>query len=292
MVSQEQEGPKPILNVTDENRFKGTLFIEAYDEMIDSISGEAETETERALDITFNTIGAVSSTVMLAVDPLGSLFGAGVGWLIEHVSFLRAPLDMLMGNPDEIQAHVQATTKQAVETRVLAEDHRKWLATFDGWAGPAADAFRADMELLGRELDTMAKAVETKAKVVAVNGVLVTVLRDIVRDLIAQLIGSLIGGAVVALAAAAFTAGASLAIFAGIAVAKATALAVNIAARIARVVAALTRQMGRIDKLDDIVRKLGKGWDRFENAADGGEIIYEGWKGAKGVDRAVDKALA
>ncbi|QFZ23319.1 hypothetical protein [Saccharothrix syringae] len=281
----------PGIELTEENKLKGTLFISAWDEMISSIGKDAETETEKALDITFATIGAVSSTVMLAVDPFGTLLGAGIGWLLEHVSFLREPLDQLMGDPDEINANVEAHKKQAAELRVLAEDHRKGLVDFDGWSGQSADAFKASMEALGQELDTLANGVEQKAKIVAICGVLVQVLRDIVRDMIAQFLGSLLAAGIAAAAAAIFTFGASIAAFITYAVAKGTALAVNIGSRIARLLGSLGRQAGRIKNLDEITENLGKNWNRFENIADVAEVTYESWKAGKGVDREIDKAL-
>ncbi|MEU7474986.1 hypothetical protein AB0A63_03315 [Lentzea sp. NPDC042327] len=279
------------MNITEENKLKGSLFIEAYGSLIDGISKDAESETEKALDITFNAIGAASATVMLAIDPLGSIIGAGVGWLIEHVSFLRDALNQLMGNPEEIQANVEATKARAAELRVLAEDHKSGLATFDGWTGQSSERFKTSMDSMYQELDDLANAVETKAKITAIMGMLVTVLRDIVRDLIAQLIGSLIGGAILAAAAMIPTFGASIPIFIGFAVGKAVALGVNIASRVARVVAALARQMKRIGDLDEIMKKVSKGWERFENSADAAEITYEGYKAQDGVNDKIDEAL-
>lgn len=282
----------PGMKITEENKLKGSLFIEAYGSLIDGISKDAESEAEKALDITFNAIGAASATVMLAIDPLGSLIGAGIGWLIEHVSFLRDALNQLMGNPEEIQANVEATKAQAAELRVLAEDHKNGLATFDGWTGQSSERFKTSMDGMSQELDELASAVETKAKIVAIMGMLVTVLRDIVRDLIAQLLGSLIGGALLAVAAMIPTFGASIPAFIGFAVGKAVALGVNIASRVARVVAALGRQMKRIGDLDDIMAKISKGWNRFENSADVAEITYEGVKASNGVDKKIDEAVA
>jgi len=280
------------MNITEENKLKGSLFIEAYGSLIDDISKDAESETEKALDITFNAIGAASATVMLAIDPLGSIIGAGVGWLIEHVSFLRDALNQLMGNPEEIQANVEATKARAAELRVLAEDHKSGLATFDGWTGSASEAYKKSMDGMSQELDELAQAVETKAKIVAIMGMLVTVLRDIVRDLISQLLGSLIGGAILAAAAMIPTFGASIPAFIGFAVGKAVALGTNIASRVARVVAALARQMKRIGDLDGIMAKISKGWERFENSADVAEISYEGYKASKDVDKKIDEAVA
>ncbi|GAA2690879.1 hypothetical protein LV78_002984 [Actinosynnema pretiosum] len=281
----------PGMEITEENEFKGALFISSWDEMIDSIGKDAETEAEKVLDVTFAAIGAASSMAMLAVDPFGTILGAGIGWLIEHVTFLREPLDQLMGDPDDVNANVAATKANAVEMRVLAETHRNTLAQPQEWSGQSQEAFKASMAALGEELDSLANAVEQKAKIVAVCGMLVQVLRDIVRDMIAQFLGSLLAGAIAAAAAAVFTFGASIAGFIAYAVGKAVALGVNIASRLARLVGGLGRQMGRIKNLDDITEGIGKGWKRFENVADVSEIGYESWKAQEGVDRAIDKAV-
>ncbi|WP_211304809.1 WXG100 family type VII secretion target [Umezawaea tangerina] len=277
------------MEITEENKFKGSMFISAFDELIDSVGKDAESETEKVLDITFAAIGAASSLAMLAMDPFGTLLGAGIGWLIEHVSFLKEPLDQLMGDPDEINANVEATKKTAVDMRTLAETHRNTLAQPQGWTGQSSEAFKSNMESLGGELDSLANAVEKKAKIVAICGVLVSVLRDIVRDLISQLLGSLLAGAIAAAAAAFFTFGASIVGFVGFAVGKAVALGVNIASRIAKLVGAISRQMGRIKNLDEITEQVGKGWKRFENVADVAEVSYESWKAQNKVDKAVDK---
>lgn len=282
----------PGMEITEENKFKGSLFISAYADLIETVGKDAESETEQVLDITFAAIGAASSTAMLAIDPFGTLLGAGIGWLIEHVSFLKEPLDQLMGDPDEIQANVEATKKTAAEMAVLAETHRNTLAQPQGWTGQSSEAFKANMDTLGQELDALASAVEKKAKIVAISGVLVSVLRDIVRDLISQLLGSLLADAIIAAAAAFFTFGASIVAFVGVAVGKAVALGVNIASRIAKLIAAITRQMGRIKNLDEITESVGKGWDRFEGAADVAEVGYESWKAQDKVDDAVDTATA
>src|SRR5688500_6492473 len=166
----------PGMNITEKNKLKVSLFIEAYGSLIDGIGKDAESETEKALDITFNAIGAASATVMLVIDPLGSIIGAGIGWLIEHVSFLRDALNQLMGNPEEIQANVEANKAKAVELRQLAEDHKSGLAKFDGWTGASSERFQASMDGMSQELDDLANAVESKAKIVAIMGMLVTVL--------------------------------------------------------------------------------------------------------------------
>lgn len=263
------------IEVTSENQFKGAGIFEAYSGLATAINSESENETEQVLDMTFASIGAAASTIGLVIDPFGTLLTAGVGWLIEHVSFLREPLDMLMGDPDEIQAGVDALKRQAEEVRQVAEDHKAAMASFDGWTGQAADAFRDSMDRLGGELDSLAETVDTTAKVTAVTGVLVTTLRDIVRDIIAQLIAELIRGALIAAGAAFLTFGASIAGFIGYAIGRAAAVAAQIGARISRLIAAFARQGSRLAKLGDAMGDLSKNFLRFANVADVGGVGHE-----------------
>lgn len=276
-----------LVPITEENKYKGALFIEAYDSLIDSIGSGAQD----VADTTFNAIGAVASTVSLVVDPFGSLLGAGLGWLMEHISFLREALDQMLGDPEAIQANVEATKAKAVELRVLAEDHRSGLTTFDGWTGDSSEKFQASMDTMGKELDSLANGVETKAKVVSIMGMIVSVVRDLVRDVIAQFVGSVVANALGGLVGAGFTFGASVGLAIIQVVREAVEVAAMIASKVRHVIKALTSLMGKIDDLDGVMTKIGKGWERFDNVADVTEISYEAYKAAGTVDDAMDSGL-
>lgn len=262
----------------------GTGVFEAYHGMIQSIGDDSASEADHVLGVAFDSIGAVSATVATVLDPFASIAAAGVGWLLEHVSFLREPLDQLMGDKAAIQANVDATTKVAADLKQLADDHRAQLGDTGGWTGSSSEAFRASMDKMGQELDALAEAVRTKAKVVSVTGTLVIILRDIVRDAIAQFLGTLISAALQAVALLIPTLGASVPIFVGKAVGRAAALATTIAAKVTKLLTALGRNATRIGQLGDVMAKLGKGWERFENVADVAEVGYESKKAADRVD--------
>jgi uncharacterized protein YukE len=263
------------VEVTQDNQFRGAGIFEAYSGLVQSVGSDAESETERVLDITFGAIGAAASTVGLVLDPIGTLLTAGVGWLIEHVSFLREPLDMLMGDPDEIQRHVDGLKKEAEQVRQVADEHAQLLASFQGWTGQAGDAFRASMDKLGGELAALAETVDGTAKIAAVSGVLVVTLRDIVRDLIATLFAELIRGALIAAATAIPTFGGSIAAFVGYAAGRAAALGAQIASRIARLLAALGRQGTRLAKLGTAMADLAKNFGRLAPVADVAGVGHE-----------------
>lgn len=268
--------------------WSGTGIFEAYHGMITSIGDGSASEADYVLGVAFDSIGALSSTVAAALDPLAAVAASGVGWLLDHISFLRKPLDLLLGDKAAIQANVDATSDLAARLRQLSDDHRKELGATDGWTGMSSETFKASMDKMGQELDALAEAVRTKAKVVAVTGTLVVILRDIIRDAIAQFIGTLISGAIQAAALLIPTFGASIPIFIGKAVGRAAALGASIAAKVVKLVAALGRNSARVGQLSDVMSKIGKGWERFEHVADVSEVAYESKKATDRVDDVVE----
>jgi uncharacterized protein YukE len=253
----------------------GAGIFDSYHGLVSSIQDDSQSEGEKVLDVSINAAGAIADTVAFAADPLAGLLTAGVGWLLEHVSFLREPLDMLLGNPDEIQANVDRLKTYAANVKETADAHKQDMTNFQDWTGQAADAFHDNMDRLGGELASLGLTVEGTATVVAVSGVLVTTLRGIVRDLIASLIAELIEGALIAAASAVFTFGASIAGFIGYAVGRAAALGAKIAGKISKLIAGMARQGSRLAKLGEAMGELAKNLGRFAMIAGIGKSVYD-----------------
>jgi uncharacterized protein YukE len=241
----------------------GAGIFDSYNGLVTAIQNDSESESEKVVDVAVNSVGVVADTVAFAIDPLAGILTAGVGWLMEHVSFLREPLDMLLGDPDEIQAGVDALKSYAADVKDLADTHSQDMAAFQEWTGQAAEAYHDNMDRLGGELASLSKTVEGTATVVAVSGFLVTTMRGIVRDMIAALIAELVEGALIAAASAVFTFGASIAGFIGYAVGRAAALGAQIAAKISKLVAGMARQGSRLAKLGEAMGQLAQNLGRF-----------------------------
>ena len=75
-----------------------------------------------AVELGVVAVSAVLDTVAFALDPLAKLIAAGLGWLIEHVSFLRWPLDQLAGNPDQIKVLAESLHRIGEDLRNTADD--------------------------------------------------------------------------------------------------------------------------------------------------------------------------
>jgi uncharacterized protein YukE len=256
----------------------GAGIVDTYSGLVDSITSDAESEGEQIVDVALSATGAVIDTIGMAVDPFGAIVGAGVGWLLEHVSFLREPLDALLGNPDEINANVDALKTAAAEMRTIAQEHRQDLATIADWQGDAADAYHGSLTQLAEELDSMGMTLDGTAAVVGISGMLVTTLRGIVFGIISSLITELIRYALIAAASAVCTFGGSIAAFCGVAGARAAATAARISGKISKLIGGLGRQAGRLGDLGRAMQNLADGLDRFAMA---GDLAFGAYQAAK-----------
>jgi hypothetical protein len=256
----------------------GAGIVDTYAGLVNSITSDAESEGEQVVDVALSAAGVVTDTVGFAIDPLGAVLTAGVGWLLEHVSFLREPLDALLGNPDEINANIDQLKSAALEMHTIAQEHREDLQSVDGWSGETADNYRKSMTQLSEELDAMGSTLDGTAAVVGISGMLVTTMRGIVFDIIASVIAELVKGALIALASAVVSLGSSIAAYCGYAGVRAAMTASKIAGKISKLLGGLGRQTGRLAELGKAMQKLSDGLDRFATA---GDLAFGAYQAAK-----------
>ncbi|WP_435122970.1 hypothetical protein [Amycolatopsis thermoflava] len=220
---------------------------------------EAVKENDKVA-IGIGSAGLALETLGLALDPIGSLLTAGIGWLIEHISVLRWPLDIMWGDPEGIAAAEEAVKAEKEKLEQWAQDHQTKLATLmESWTGEGADQFRKSMEAVTDQLNAIGGYLENAGKSMKVAGGLVGAFRGIARDLIAMLLATIIKGALIAAALAPVTFGASIAIFIGTTIGMVATALGKIGAKIAE----LTRKL--VD-LGASLSKLGKAGDDLAGA--------------------------
>ncbi|MEV4276891.1 WXG100 family type VII secretion target [Actinoplanes xinjiangensis] len=144
------------------------------------------------VDATLGGVGGSLDVLAVTVDPLGSLFAWGVGWLMEHVKPLKDALDWLAGKPDEIAAHAATWRNVAASA---TEAHQRYAAavrmqTAD-WYGASGDAYRTHAGEQLAAVDGIATVTSALSYAVEGAGLLVGLVREIVRDLIAQFVATL-----------------------------------------------------------------------------------------------------
>lgn len=172
----------------------------------------------------------------VAMDPLRGLMSAGIGWLIEHLDFLKEPLDALAGDPAAI-TQVAVTWGQDVKAEVgqIATDFSNAVREQTAaWQGNASEAYRKFAAGVQEQLDTLEPTAQSIAEALKETGMLVATVRGVIRGLIADVVTELVIAAASALATSWCTFGGSVAAFTGYAVARGAMTAGKIASKIGR----------------------------------------------------------
>jgi hypothetical protein len=250
--------------ITDSNKFSGAGFLDSYTFLIKSCTDiqTADDKDKAALGVAIGlgAFAAVVDTVKFAINPLGSLISAGLGWLIEHVSFLREPLDMLMGDPDQIQLLGQEVHAIAEAIRQVATDQLDSLkGEISHWVGTAADAFNALMQEVAADLESKAHATDIVGYLIHTNMAIISAARALFRDLITTVLGDIISTMLIALAAAVFTFGASIVAAVPVIVTQASLTATSMASKSAAIVAQATRSSARMNDIVEMLNRSARG---------------------------------
>jgi hypothetical protein len=247
--------------ITDSNKFSGSGFLDSYTFLIKSCTDiqTADDKDKAALGVAIGlgVFAAAVDTVKMVINPLGSLISAGLGWLIEHVSFLREPLDMLMGDPDQIQLLGQEVHAIAEAIRQVGQEQLESLkGEITAWTGAAAEAFSKLMQELAADFESKAHATEIVGYLIHTNMAIISAARALFRDLITTVLGDIISTMLIALATAAFTFGASIVAAVPVIVTQASLTAASMASKSTAIVAQASRSSIR---MNDIVAGLNRG---------------------------------
>lgn len=212
-----------------------------------------------------------------AMDPLGTLAGTGVGFLIEHISFLREGLDKLAGNPQAVTAKAVTWQNIAKQLTNVAESYEqsagKLGQTYTDGGGAAA--YQATAKGYAESLRGAAGHAESASTAMQVGAALVGTERGLIRDMISSFVGALILKGLAALATSWCSFGGTVAAFIADSVLEGAALAEKISSRIAKIV----------EKLETLAQSAGKSKAIIEAAANGLKKV------GKAADTLADKGL-
>ncbi|MCR6481664.1 hypothetical protein M8542_02430 [Amycolatopsis sp. OK19-0408] len=245
--------------ITSANSTTGAGVFDSWKQVGDSI-GKVQTEhggdlAAVSVELGINVVSAVLDTVAFAMDPLAKLIAAGLGWLIEHVSFLKWPLDQVAGNPAEV-------TKVANELHKIGESLRNTgtslddtlKATITQWHGQGYDSFKKSIDDRKGWIDANGKAADVAGYMVETTGALIGAVRSLLRDIITTILGDIISTMLIALALAIPTFGASIAVGVTKCVATVSVQVAAMMAKLAKVVSYAGRTLARLTGLSKLVK--------------------------------------
>jgi hypothetical protein len=245
--------------ITSSNSTTGAGVIDSWHSLASSIeqikTAHGADAAAIGIEIGVTVVGAVADTVAFALDPLAKLISAGLGWLIEHISFLKWPLDQVAGNPAEIKKLADELHKIAGTLRSAAKDMDSALqAQVTHWTGAGYDSFKKEIDTRRTQIDDSGHSVDIAGYVVETTMALITATRSLIRDLITTVLGDIISAVLIGLALAPLTFGASLVAAVGTSVGLAAAQAVSFAAKLAKLAGLGGRTVKRLEELAAKIR--------------------------------------
>lgn len=191
----------------------------------------------------FNAAAAGIDMLGAIANPLDTLGTSAIGWLLEHISFLRPVLNWTAGNPDAVQTAVQRWNDMSLQLIDVADQQgqalRTQMPTYLHGRSTSAPEFEAAMEYRAAQIRGAGMTCAEVASQTAQAGALVGAVRGVIRDMIADFVWRVLRWAVQKLALATMTWGASVVELMRETVTSATKLYKNI-----------------VDKLDELTHQL------------------------------------
>lgn len=204
-------------------------------------------------------------------DPLQGLLSAGIGWLIDHVSFLSEPLDYLAGNADLVTEKSQTWKNISQSLQQSSHDYSTSAqALTSQYTGKASSAYAASARNFADLVSTTAKHADNAATAMTVAGVLVGTTRGLVRDTISQFVSQAVEKWAITAATSFFDFGASIPIFIGDEVFEGSKTAEQISAK-------LTELAQTLKRLEDAASQGAKGLDTTISAVKRSIRSEAGW---------------
>jgi len=201
-----------------------------------------------------NFVNGASGLADLVADPIGTLAASAFGWIIEHVPFLREPLDWLVGDQVALDNMIGTWENIGKELESVSEDLSKATDRDSAnWTGQAADAYRAFAKNRADLYAGIASGANSIGTLVSVCKMILAVVRTIVRDLISECLGKLVSIAMRYPGPA---------MPAGIA-AEGTPKAISYAQRCLGWIKKLTKAF---DKAKELFKRLTDGFDKIKDA--------------------------
>jgi hypothetical protein len=171
----------------------------------------------RAGDLDAMALNAAVSGIDLLgamANPIDALATSTIGWMIEHLSFLRIPLDATAGNPQAVLATVKQWNDVSVALSEIADEQRDALRTqiptYLYGGSTSTPEFQAAMNYREAQIRGASMTCAEIAAETASAGAIVGAVRGVIRDMIADFAWRVLRWVVPKLALATVTFGASV----------------------------------------------------------------------------------
>lgn len=191
--------------------------------------------------------GALDAAAAI-VDPIGTLIGHGLGWVLDHIEPLKGWLNDFTGSAGEVQAFAQTWTNAAGALRGVSDQYASSVnADVADMSGATIDAYVKHAGVLSEQLKSSANWADAISSGLSVASQIVQLVHDVVRDAISQIVGTVTSAGLFTLATAGF--GAPVA---GIQIGARVA---SLASKVGKVIDAA---LSALHKLEEPLKKLAQ----------------------------------
>jgi hypothetical protein len=196
--------------------------------------------------------------VAALIDPIGTLIGMGLSWVLEHIWPLNEYLNALTGNAGEVLRMSQTWANISGHLGGAGANLSTILNDLQGLEGAAMDAYRKFQADVAEHIQLAGTLASATSAGLEIASTIVKIVHDLTRDVISQIAGTAISAAI--------TTAATVGFGAPVAIAQVAARVSALVPKVTRAIEALVRSLDALGpllkKVDDINDALKRVLDR------------------------------
>jgi hypothetical protein len=197
--------------------------------------------------------------VAALVDPIGTLIGMGLSWVLEHIWPLNEYLNALTGNAGEVLRMSQTWANISTHLAGAGADLDRFLGDLESLEGAAMDAYRAFQRDVAEHISVAGSLASATSTALEIASTIVKIVHDLTRDVISQIAGTAISAAITTAATVGFGAPVAIAQVA----ARVSALVPKVTKAIEAVIRSFEKLAPLLAKVDEINAAIKRVLDRF-----------------------------
>jgi hypothetical protein len=183
--------------------------------------------------------------VAALIDPIGTLIGMGLSWVLEHIWPLNEYLNLLTGNAGEVLRMSQTWSNISTHLAGTGADLQRILGDLDALDGAAIEAYRNFQAGMAKHLELAGSLAAATSTALEIASTIVKIVHDLTRDVISQIAGTAISAALTTVVTVGF--GAPVAI---------AQIAARVAALVPKVTRAIETLLRSFEKLEPLLKQV------------------------------------
>lgn len=201
-------------------------------------------------------VGAALDIAATVSDPLGSLIGAGLGWLMEHLEPLKGWLNDLAGDAGAVLGFADTWSNVATAMGAAGDElNRVVRSDLEAMSGASITAYAAYTDKLADHIRVTGTSASAIGEALKTCATVVKVVHDLVRDTLAQLVGSIISW----VAEAVFSVGLATPVIIGQVTTRVSSLATKVGKSVTDVLTSAKSLKNLLEALEGALGGVAKG---------------------------------